>query len=413
MKKRNYIVAGVMLTCCCLLVACPPSKSQEVSKPALAYDSVNGRFLSVYVKTKSEQNGHLNRTDKSRLYGSFINSDGSLLGSEFVIAQNSFEYYCPSVVFDATVAKYLVVWNAGNFLYGQFVSANGSSSGARVILSNTASAFFGRCSSVSYDSANEKYLAAWGEQNFSENDSIYAQLINVDGSLDGPKLAVSNNGAYPAYPAIVYDSVSHRFLIVWDSPAQAQVKGRMINPDGTFVASEFAISSATGSYFLPRASYNSVDAGFLVTWEETSAGKRDLKGQLLHADGTAFQLAFGISSTTRNVIGHEAVFNPSNQTYLVVFGDISKNKALLYSQVVTSLGALDTTVANDNILISNVDYPGDSNPTAAYDSVNNRYFSSWKYGSIGAQFGDIHGRLVGADGSPAGTISVLSNGGLW
>jgi hypothetical protein len=190
----------------------------------------------------------------------------------------------------------------------------------------------------------------------------------------------------------------------------------MINPDGTFVATEFPISSPSGSYYVPAVTYDSVDARFLVSWEHTVDGSTyDLQGQLLNDDGSAYQPLIGISSPGRNVYRHTSVYNPSDNNYFILFGDYAWDNELLYAQVVKSDGTLDTTISNNNVLISYADYPHDWRPAAAFDSGNKRYLSVWQYEVTPylEEIPDIHGRLVNANGSPAGDIFVLSNGGVW
>jgi hypothetical protein len=414
--RKNVLFRLLTIPLFCLaLFACRPYFSAGAYYPAIAYDPINGRYLAVYLKvqTKSPDAGG---SGNSRLYGVFVDSSGSLHGNEFVISGDSGFYYCPTIVFDSTHMKYLVIWNAENSIYGQFINSDGSLSGTRLTLSSTASAPYGRCSAASYDDIAQKFIAAWGEVNSANHDSIYAQLLNADGSFAGPKLTVSNDGALPTHPSIAYDELSQRFLVVWNSAYYVSIKGRVINPDGTFIATEFPISSPSGSYYVPAVTYDSVDARFLVSWEYTVDGcTYGLQGQLLNADGSAYQSLIGISSPGRNVYHHASVYNPSDDNYLIIFDDFAQDKELLYAQVVKSDGTLDTTVSNNNILISNDAYPFDARPAAAFDSINKRYFPIWEYGvtDYGQAFPDIHGRLVNTNGSPATAISVVSNGGEW
>lgn len=412
MKKKDLFRQLIILFFCLPFCACRNAPSSGSYTPAIAHDPVSGQYLAVFVKIKSKSHYGL---DDSRIKGRFVDSSGSSLGNEFVIAEDSStDYFCPSVVFDSTHMKYLVIWNSENNIYGQFVNSDSSISRARLTLSTTAGGTCGRCAAVTYDDAAQKFAVVWGEQNPLNQDSVYVQLINSDGSFDGPRLAVSDNGALPTYPSIAYDELTQRFFAVWESAHNRQIKGRMINPDGTFTATEFPISSTNGAHFVPTVTYNTVDARFLVSWEHAAGySTYELLGQLLNADGSLYQSVVRISSPGRNVFSHASIYNPLDNTYFVLFGDRSQD--VLYAQVVKSDGTLDRTISNDNMLISYADYPGDTRSAAAFDSIHKRYFSLWQYGvcDFEAAFPDIHGRLVNADGSPAGDISVVSNGGVW
>ena len=411
--KNSYRIIRLLTMCCLCILLCfcqtRHTKTAGSFSPAIAHDPINGKYFIVYVKEKSDAER------KDRIYGAFVDSSGSLLGSEFLISADDASYFCPSVAFDGTHAKYFVVWNSDEYILGQFINSDGSLSGTRLALSNTASAPGGRCSAVVYDDVDQKFATVWGEQNASVHDTINAQFVNVDGSFDGPRLSVTDAAALSTSPSIAYDEQSQRFLVAWDSADSLQIKGRVINSDGTFAAKEFAISSADGTQSRPTTAYSSADGRFLVTWEHTAAFAdiAALVGQLLNADGSLYQSLISISAAGRDVSRHATVFNPSSNDYIVLYGD--RSRELLYAQIVKSDGTLDSTVSSDNILISYADYPGDKRPAAAYDILSNTYFSVWEYGldADHSAFNDIHGRLVSANGSPTGTIAVVSNGGEW
>jgi len=417
LKKKDLFRHFVMTLFCLALCACAftPIFFSGAYYPAIAHDPINGRYLAVYLKIKI---GHPDAGGKgdSRLFGSFIDSSGSQFGNEFVIAGDPAYYYCPAIAFDSTHRQYLVIWNSEDNIFGQFINSEGSLTGARLTLSNTATTPYGRCSAVTYGDAVQKFVAAWGEQDSSHRDNVYARVINSDGSFDGSKLAVSSDGALPISPSIANDGLSQRLLVVWESADNRQIKGRMIDPDGTFPGVEFPISSASGTFFNPTVTYNSVDARFLVSWEYTTDDSTyNIVGQLLNPDGSAYQSLIAISSPGRNANNHTLEYNPSANNYLILFSDYRLGTQLLYAQVVKSDGTLDTTISNDNILISYADYPHDRRSSVAFDSDTKRYFSIWQYGLTDDReaFPDIHGRLINADGSPAGDISVVSNGGVW
>ena len=344
---------------------------------------------------------------EARIYGRFIGPGGELLGDEFVIYEASTdfdEFYCPSLRYDGVYGRFLVVWSANwnkSNTYAQLVNADGTPSGPVRVLSNAANS----CSAVAYDGAQSVFLALWGEQ----NGSLYAQLIGTDGSLTGSKFLVSNNAEQA--PSVAYDSGNQRFLAAWSSADFLSIQGRIVNPDGSFLAPEFSIYAAAGNQSRPTIAYDSINSRFLAAWEHTEGGDYSLLGQVLNADGSLYQTAFTISSAGIDVNNHALTYDPVGQEYFAVFADNKSKK--IYSQLVTAQGVLDTTVSNDNLLLSYQNYPGDDEPTIAYDSANRRYLASWSYLADGQINKDIHGRIVNSDGTPLGDIFVLSNGGAW
>ena len=391
---------------CSILLTCHPDRLPGSFYPAVAFDELNRRYLAVFVKVSGGQ---------SRISGVFIDSDGGPLGGEFVVAAAGGQFFCPSLVYDNIHSKFLVVWNAETSIYAQSINTDGTPNGPRLSLSDTAEPPSGRCSALAFDHVQGAFLAAWGEKNPSDHDSLYARLITADGSLAGPKVLISNDGATPAWPSVAYDSANQRYLAVWDNAGNHEIKGSIIRPDGSVDTPEFSIHSVGGVEYRPKAVYDSFNARFMVTWEhsDTPAGKFALLGQMWNADGTSNQPVFTISAAGLDVLRHAAVFDPVRKQYLILFGDFNQDIQRIHSQIVLADGASGTVAVNNDVLLSDADYAGDRRPAVAYDSVNQRYFSAWSYGSGDQQFSDIHGRHVNSDGTPSGQIYVLSNGGIW
>jgi cation diffusion facilitator CzcD-associated flavoprotein CzcO len=110
--------------------------AQENYFPALAYDSMNNRYLVVY-----EQ---FNVGVKGDIYGQLLNADGTAYGSEISISTATNDQYTPSVAYDSGNGRFLVAWdderngNANSDIYGQLVNANGSLNGPNFPISTAA-----------------------------------------------------------------------------------------------------------------------------------------------------------------------------------------------------------------------------------------------------------------------------------
>jgi hypothetical protein len=162
--------------------------------PAIAYDPLNNRYLVVYVNEGVSYGADI--------YGQFLNPDGTAYGTEFIISDAASGQYSPSypsVAFDSANQRFLVAWGddrnwATTYLdiYGQLVNANGSLYGTNFVISN-ATDWQGN-PSVAYDSANERFLVAWVDERNQATTSydIYGQLVNANGSLYGTNFVISN-----------------------------------------------------------------------------------------------------------------------------------------------------------------------------------------------------------------------------
>jgi hypothetical protein len=410
MIRRPTLLLILFLICIsATFTACRRHESVGAFNPAVAYDSLHNRYITAYVKFRTET------SNEARLYGAFVDSSGVVQGNEFIVSGLGNDDYCPSIAYDTAQGRFLVVWNAEGSIYAQLVNADGTRLGAGLHLTDTAGRDIHRCSSASYDEEQGNYLALWGEarspivgpQPVTAED-LYARFISPDGAFVGSKILVASDARERISPKSAYDSVQQRFLAVWDSDG---IKGRFINGDGSFTGSEFTIASGSGAYSLPSVVFDVANSRFLVTWEQSDGGPYYLQGQLLNADGSLYQTAFRISSAGLDVYRHSTAYDEAHQNYFAIMGEYTTLG--IYGQVITADGALDTSVSGDNILLSYSGYTDDKRPAVAYDSVNQRYLAAWDYGTSDQAYSDVHARLLLSDGTPAGDISVLSNGGSW
>jgi hypothetical protein len=408
--RRRIFSISLLFGLCCLLTACPYESPPGSFYPVLAFDELNSRYLSVFVKEKTGDY----YDQHSRLTGVFIDGAAGTLGGEFTIAEGK-GFICPSLVYDKLHARYLAVWNADTHFYGQLINADGTNFGSRLTLSETAEPPSIRCSGLAFDEAQEIFLAVWGEQNEAGYDSVYARLIGADGVLAAGKVLISTDGAAPAWPSVAYDSANGRFFAVWDNAENSKILGRIISADGSVIAEEIVLYSADGLEFWPKVAYDSVNARFLITWEHLAGDASVLLGQFANADGTPSHELFPISSSDLFVYRHASVYDSIGNRFLIVFGDYTQEEQLqkIYSQIVPAEGLPAGYAGEDAILLSYDAYGGDRRPTIACDTTSQRCFAAWSYGSGEQQFSDIHGRQLNADGTPSGQIYILSNGGIW
>ncbi len=136
--------------------------------PSLAYDQANGRFLVVYfVSDGAKANGSI--------YGQLVGADGSPSGSSFLIYQTFAYQERPSVAYDSTNQRFLVVWMANPsgsnyYIYGQLVNADGSVYGSDFPIANASNAEHEPV--VTYDSANQRFLVVWQDYRSGSNYDI-------------------------------------------------------------------------------------------------------------------------------------------------------------------------------------------------------------------------------------------------
>jgi hypothetical protein len=249
--------------------------SHNQYSPSVAYDSVNHRYLVAWVDDRTSGTTGLD------IYGQVINADGTpyyttSTKDNFVISSATAGQFQPSVAYASANQKYIVVWaddrNAANTdrdIYGQFVTAAGSLDGSNFVICDDAD--LQSSPSVAYDSTNEKYLIVWYDMR-NNNDTasdIYGQLVKAESGLDGNNFVISNDSATQYDPSVAYDNARQKYLVVWADnrnfdPLYSDIYGQLVNATGSLYQGDFFVISASGTQLGPVAAYNSICKNFLV-----------------------------------------------------------------------------------------------------------------------------------------------------
>ncbi len=273
---------------------------------------------------------------------------------------------------------------------------------------------------VDYSPANDRYLVA-----YDKDGDIYGQFVNPDGTPYSTEFPICNAPQNQYFPSVAYDSFNQRYLIVWSDNRNSEttglhIYGQLIDKDGNLLgpASDvnFVISNATDYQSDASVAYDSVNQRYLVAWSDnrnSGTTQGDIYGQLIDKDGNplgpASDVNFVISNATDYQSNPSVAYDSVNQRYLVAWHD-SRNSAAtgydIYGQLIDKDGNLYGPASDVNSVISNASAYQYS-PSIAYDSANERYLVAWNADD------DIYGQLVNKDGNPYGTASdvnfVISN----
>ncbi len=391
--------------------------------PSVAFDSVNNRYLVVYMDSND-----------GNLYGQLVSSNGYPYGTEIVIADNLSVYghYNPSVAFDNINQRFLVVWydyrNFSNYdIYGQLINANGT-------LYNTASNVNFAISdeatnsqytpSVAYDNINQRFLVVWEDYRSGINNDIYGQVVNADGTLYGTvsnvNFPVSDETTnWQNEPLVSFDNINQRFLVVWTDSrnSTSDIYGQLINADGTVYNTasnvNFPVSDETTNYqYTPSVTYDNINQRFLVVWYDYRNGYSDIYGQLINAVGapygTATNVNFPVSDETTNYQDTPSVtYDNINQRFLVVWNDSRNSTSDIYGQLINADGTVYNTASNVNFPASDEATNYQYNPSVAFDNTNQRFLVVWEDYRNGFA-PSIYGQLVNADGTPNRTATTVN-----
>lgn len=228
------------------------------TNPIVTLDSVNGRFLVTWIDDRN--------VDGLTIYGQFVSAEGELEGTEFLIQRGLYSVPCYgepyySVAYDHASQKFMVVWVAEKSIYGQFLNSEGATQGERfTIVENPGDVSFNDIgqTAVAYDPLNQRYLVVWNQM----VESVLGQLVNADGTLYGTSFyfpCVAQN------PAVAFDDVNQRYLVAW---TERDTNGQFINSDGGFQGGVIPIvgevNAADGSSNPPDIAFNPQCGNFLV-----------------------------------------------------------------------------------------------------------------------------------------------------
>ena len=322
-------------------------------QPALAYDSINNRFLLVY------QNITGGIKD---IRGRLVNPDGTLSGSEIKITDTAQTDSQPDVAFDPATGRFIVVWNYA-----------------------------------------------------SGNNDIYGQLVNSDGTLNGGSFAICNNTATESSPKVCYDSINDRFVVIfYDSRGVgSSIYGQIVNSDGTLFGTasnvNFVISDTGNDVINPLVAFDNQNGRFLAAWNDDRNGNYDVYGQVMNADGSPFGTAtnvnFPIANEGTHQIDPSIAMDSINHRYLVAWTDFRNQGTQgfdIYGQIVNPDGSLFNTASNVNFVISN-NNGGQTSSMASYSRAVQRYIVGWQ-----DTRGGLYGQYLQADGTAYGTATDVN-----
>ena len=253
----------------------------------------------------------------------------------------------------------------------------------------------------SYGSQNNQHMAAYTDYPYG----LKCRLVSADGTPKGIPISVTSLDS-ASNPAVAYDSVLDRFLVVWGQyDGYYVIKGRILESNGTFVGNEIAIGANSDNIGTIRVAYSPFSQQYLVVFHDVPS--QSISGQFIKGDGTLegsnFTAIAGNSIPNYTyAMDPNVAYDSVNHRFLIAadaYGNSSPPMAI-YGVVLNDNGTVFTSPFS--ILDSNTFlYP----PAIAYDPVNQRFLVNWE-----VYFGDGHelwGQLINADGTLYGTHQVI------
>ncbi len=270
---------------------------------------------------------------------------------------------------------------------------------------------------LAYDSANNRFLLVYQNITGGVKD-IRGRLVNPDGTLSGSEIKITDTAQTDSQPDVAFDPTTGRFLVVWHYlSGNDDIYGQLVNSDGTLNGGSFAICNNTATESIPKVCYDSINDRFVVIFYDSRGVGSSIYGQIVNSDGTLFGTAsdvnFVISDTGNDVVNPLVAFDDQNGRFLAAWNDDRNGNYDVYGQVMNADGSPFGTATNVNFPIAN-EGTHQIDPSIAMDSINHRYLLAWTdFRNQGTQSFDIYGQIVNPDGSLFNTASnvnfVISN----
>ncbi len=301
---------------------------------SLAYNPTLNNWLIV-----SSRSGGVN--------GRIIKNDQTPVTSEFKIDDGTRTDGEAKVAFAPNLNKYLVIWVSWDTnpdkIYGRFVNPDGTFPGERFIIFSDppgGAAYFYQNSVMKYDSINKKFVFVWQDRNNGDNASIIT--VNQSGVPGTVIRATQNTSLWlSGAPSIALRQKIgvNEYCVMYDRRNTSGAGIRKINMTTGIVGPETSVTNALGVTD-SNIVYNSVNDKYLAVWTEEN---NTVKGKILNScDGNNGGQPFTIITATWMPV---VSYNSKSNTYGVVghADGLTNNYAILNSAgTVTKTGSIFT-----------------------------------------------------------------------
>ena len=271
---------------------------------------------------------------------------------------------------------------------------------------------------IAYNSVHDQYLVVWENIWPGGHHDIYAQRISGDGRLL-TWFAVASGSHKQMEPAVAYDPVYDRYLVVWtyDTPGDSSnwdVYGRFSpwsGPDDNLT--DFPLCDTTGNVGHPSVAYALTQQQFMVAWAEYPSGLASyIRARRVFAAGgfpdPPFSISNGLENRDRPDVAYNLTYNQFLVTWMVYKGSKSWDiYGLRYAAMGYVMPGGDPRVVGEFIISSFS--AREERPSVAACYYPNQYLVAWQSDedTSGANYA-IYARYLTGDADPGSIFKVSS-----
>jgi Ca2+-binding RTX toxin-like protein len=255
--------------------------------------------------------------------------------------------------------------------------------------------------------ADGRIVVTWESRDNGANYDIRGRILNADGTGAGNDFVISTSNANDQFSTSITALPDGRIAVTWasfDNGTDNNIRGRILNADGTGAGNDFVINTSNANGQLAPSITALADGRIAVTWQSFDNGvDYDIRGRILNADGTGAGNDFVISTTDANDQSAPSITALADGRIAVTWeSDDNGTNYDIRGRILNADGA----GAGNDFVISTSNTNGQSSPsiTALADG---RIAVTWESFDNGTDY-DIRGRILNADGTGAGNDFLIS-----
>lgn len=361
-----------------VLTVADGTATSVASGGAIAYNSVNSEYFVVW----------RNFVPSVELYGRGVSVDGGFVDDAQILVSGEDPVSAPSIAHDSVHNQYLVVWKGLN---DRAFGCTVSDAGAPVTEPREVSVA-GWEMTAAFNSAvgnGGEYFLSGRSYGAGSPSGIYSERINYTGVGAGP-VEVELRGAPAPAGQIVLNELDSQVLVTWRDQVEYNLKGRIIDADGSFATDSFVISSVFPTTVITTgAAFDPIHERYFVVFGEFQEGP--IRGQFVAADGTLDGGPITLIDSVEEEFPGLA-YDPVNQVFLLTWYS--------YWRVHCQLVSLEGVLLGNPVELSSA--WTSFRPSVAASTDRGGFLVVWHRTANWS----VHGQLIGVGGGDL----IFSNG---
>ena len=379
------------------------------ANPSIAHDPNHDRFMVVWSDFRNKLKHGLD------LYGRIVDHKGQSVSNDIPLSSLPKGQGFGAVAFDPASGRYLVVWtdwrnavSVDSDIYGRFVNTDGTLDGEEFVIAEKRRASQ-KFPAVAFDTFHRRFLIVWSDDRDMNIEKVYGRFVSPKGKLIGDEFRITGEGGNQDRTSLVFDGTRKRFLVVWreaeigrtPEKKNKAIYGALIDSETGPLGSRFLIAFEEEGCLPPSlyaVSYSPKDDLFFVSW--TSGRNYDKQGLDVYGaflrpeDGELDRPVFPIAATTDYQEAASVAYDSNRGRFLVVWYDLRRD-ATAKNMDIYGRYIYPNAPMSDEFLISDSQASGVRRyPALSFSRKSGEFLVLWEDGRIGGMTGRrIYGNL--------------------